>query len=148
MVPIVDSQQLLLAGERGILKATMKGQAIKNYFQNQVNTICHIEESIYLVGFYSNGLKVWNEKTDQELFQICKETLFSIKRILTTNTFIIKTYKNGIKILTIKNLKTSEFSLQDLLDAKDTDWNTTDSLQVQYVANSHLVIAAAQNENS
>jgi hypothetical protein len=107
MIQIVYSQYLLLAGERGILKATKKGQAIKNYFQDQVNTICHIEGSLYLVGLYCDGLKVWDEQTDQEMFDICKDTVFSIKRILNSNSYVIKTYKNGIKLLTIKNLKTS-----------------------------------------
>ena len=107
MIQIVDSQYLLLAGERGILKATKKGQVIKNYFKNQVNTICHIDGSLYLVGLYSHGLKIWDEQTDQEMFEICKDTVFSIKRILNSNSYIIKTYKNGIKLLTIKNLKTS-----------------------------------------
>ena len=65
-------------------------------------------------------------------------------RILTTNTFIIKT-KYGLKSLTIKNLKTSLFTLQHLLEANEDSF-ITDSLQVSYVDNFHLMIATTQHE--
>ena len=105
MIPIENSEQLLLAGWKGLLKATTKGQAIKNYFQGKgVESICHIAESFYLVGS-SYRFIVWNEHSDQELFQICQDRVFSIKRILTTNTYIIKTQKYGLKLFTIKNFK-------------------------------------------
>ena len=45
-----DSEQLLLAGDEGVLKAT-KDQAIKHYFRGKLTlSICHIAESFYLVG--------------------------------------------------------------------------------------------------
>ena len=87
------------------MKATTKGQAIKNYFQGKgVESICHIAESLYLVGSCYR-LIVWDEHSDQQLFQICQDRVFSIKRILTTNTYILKTEKYGLKLFTIKNLK-------------------------------------------
>ena len=105
MIAIDDSEQLLLAGCSGLLKAR-KDQAIKHYFKDQrAYSICHIAESFYLVGFYKAGLIVWNEQTDQQQFQICQDDVGSIKRTLTTNTFIIKTKNDGVKCFTIKNLK-------------------------------------------
>ena len=91
MIAIEDSGQLLLAGDNGLLKAT-KDIAIKHYFQGKkAVSICHIADSLYLVGFFHEGLIVWNEQSDQELFQICQNLVFSIKRILNTNNLSIKT---------------------------------------------------------
>ena len=67
----------------------------------------------------------------------------SIKRILTRNSYIIKT--NKLKLLTIKNLEKSQFSLLDLLEAKAVGKNYTDSLQVSNVTNTRLVIATTHN---
>ena len=105
IIPIKESEQLLLAGWKGLLKAT-KDHAIKHFFkENPVISICHVSESLYLLGFGYNGFVVWNEQTNQQLFFISQDRVFSIKRHLTTNTYIIKTFINGLKILTIKNLK-------------------------------------------
>lgn len=147
MIVIKDSHQLLMAGAKGLLKAT-KDQAIKHSFQGKFAlSICHIIESLYLVGFMDYGLIVWNEQTDEKLFQICQDRVDSIKRILTTNTYFIKTYKNGLMSLTIKNLKDSQFSLEHFIEEKDEkDVGHTDSLQISYVDNSHLVIATTHNE--
>lgn len=147
MIVIEDSEQLLLAGDEGLLKAT-KDQEIKHYFEGEfILSICNIAKSLYLVGFLrGNGLIVWNEHTDQQLFQINQDRVDSIKRSLTTNTYIIKTEK-GLKLLTIKNLKNSFYSLKQLLEADDKGvHNKTDSLQVSYLSNSHLVIATTQYE--
>ena len=115
MIAIDNSQLLLLIGCSGLLKAT-KDQAIDRYLEyKSVFSICHIADSLYFVG-YLDGLIVWNAQTDQKLFQICQDRVISIKRILTTNTYIIKTDNNGLKLLTIKNLERSEFSLKHLLD--------------------------------
>jgi hypothetical protein len=106
MIAIENSEQLLLAGW-GLLKVTMD-QIIEHYLVGKwVRSICHIAESLYLIGLHYDGLIVWNEDTDQQLFKICRYRVSSIKRILTTNTFIIKTYKKGLKSLTIKNIKNS-----------------------------------------
>ena len=67
----------------------------------------YIAESLYLVGFFYGELIVWNEQTDQQLFQICEDYVRSIKRILTTNSYIIKNCYNGLELLTIKNMKKS-----------------------------------------
>ena len=99
MIGIENPEELFLAGFDGLLKAK-KDQAIKHYFQwAGVGCICHISESLYLVGH--NGLIVWNEQTDQKIYQICEDKLCSIKIILTTNTYIIKTEENGLKLLKI-----------------------------------------------
>jgi len=87
----------------------MKDQAIKHYFTGKpALSICHIGESLYLVGFFIHyGLIVWNEQTDEQLFQICLERVTSIERILTTKTYIIKTQDKGLKLLTIENFEKS-----------------------------------------
>ena len=143
MIAIEDSEYLLLAGQWGLLKAT-KDQAIKHYFQGKWTlSICHIAESLYLVGLEKDCLIVWNEQSDQQLFKICQDQVFSIKRILTTNSYIIKAKR--LQLLTIKNLEKSQFSLLDLLEAKAVNTNYTDSLQVSNVPNSRLVIATTHN---
>lgn len=74
MIAIEKSEQLLLAGQGGILKAT-KNHAIKYYFSEKpAVSICHITESIYLVALWDDEFLIaWNEKTDQKLFQICQD---------------------------------------------------------------------------
>ena len=47
---------------------------------------------------------------------------------MTTNKFIIKTYEEGVKLLSINDLISSKFSLQHLLDTKS--YGFTDNLQV------------------
>ena len=96
-----------MAGDEGLLKAT-KDQALKTYFEGKpACSLCHIADSLYLVGFIDDGLIVWDEKKDQQVVQICPDHVISIKRILSTNSYIIKTKQNGLKLLTIKNLKNS-----------------------------------------
>ena len=61
-IAIEDSELLLLAGGRGLLKAT-KDQAIKHYFEEKPTiSIYHIALKLYLVGFFfdNDGLIVWN----------------------------------------------------------------------------------------
>lgn len=51
IIVIEESQQLLLAGYIGLVKAT-KDQSMKHYNQpKEARSICHIAESFYLVGF-------------------------------------------------------------------------------------------------
>jgi hypothetical protein len=78
------------------------------------------------------------------LFKISKDEALSIKRVLTTNSFIVKTGEGGVKILTIEDLETKKFSLKLLLEAKDP-WNSTESLNLQ-ISPSGIVIATTQNE--
>jgi hypothetical protein len=133
----------LLAALEGLLKTT-KDQLINHYHKGKlVRSLCHVTHSLYLVGFRDDGLILWNEQTDQLLSQICGGGVFSIKRVITTNNYLIKTYE-GVKVVTINDLMTSKFSVQHLLDAKEDGWNFTDSLQLQ-ITNSHITIATTQN---
>jgi hypothetical protein len=72
--------------------------------------------SLYLVGF-SDKLIVWNEQTEEELFQVSTDHVAGIRRVMSSNNYILKTLKEGLKVLTIKSLKTEEFSVQNLLKA-------------------------------
>jgi hypothetical protein len=62
---------------------------------------------------------------------------------MTTNNFIIRTFKDEVKLLSINDLNSSKFSLQRLLYTKED--GGTDSLQVQ-INDSHIIIAATSNE--
>jgi hypothetical protein len=135
----------LLAALFGLLKTT-KDQLIKHYHKGKwVFSLCHVTDSLYLVGFFKDGLILWNEQTDQLLYKICSDDrVFSIKRVLTTNNYIIKTEKDGVKVLTINDLESFKFSVQHLLDAIELSGNLSYSLQVQ-ITNCHITIAATHN---
>jgi hypothetical protein len=62
---------------------------------------------------------------------------------MTSNNFIIRTYKEGVKLLSINDLTSSKFELQHLLDTKKDGY--TDSLQVK-ITDSHIIIAATSND--
>ena len=66
------------------------------------------------MGFWG---KVGHE--DQELFKISKDETFLIKRVMTSNKFIIKTYSEGVKLLTINDLKTisNELFVKDFISS-------------------------------
>ena len=70
--------------------------------------------------------------------------MLSIKRVITTNNYVIKT-DEGVKVVTINELESFKFSVQHLLDAKEDLVNFTDSLQLQ-ITHSHITIATTQNE--
>jgi hypothetical protein len=136
----IDDSHYLLAAIEGLLKTT-KDQLINHYHKGKwVTSLCHVTHSLYLVGFYGNGLILWNEQTDQLLSQICGGTVCSIKRVITTNNYLIKTYKEGVKVFTINDLKSKQFSLKHLLDAKEYIYNYSDSLQLQ-ITDSHITVA-------
>ena len=62
----IDETHFLLAAFKGLFKTT-KDQMTKHYFKwNNVSSLCHITEAIYLVAirFRQNKLIVWDEKTD------------------------------------------------------------------------------------
>ena len=142
----IDETHYLLAAYKGLLKTT-KDQLINHYHKGKsVRSLCHVTHSLYLVGFGGgDGLILWNEQTDQLLSEICGGTVFSIKRVITTNNYLIKTYSEGVKVVIINDLMPLKFSVQHLLDAKE-DWGVlTDSLQLQ-ITNSHITIASTQNE--
>ena len=115
---------------KGLLKTT-KDQLINHYHKGKwVRSLCHVTDSLYLIGFYWDGLILWNEQTDQLLSKICDDTVLSIKRVMTTNNYLIKTEDEGVKVVTINDLMPLKFSVQHLLDAKEDWWVLTDSLQL------------------
>jgi hypothetical protein len=63
---------------------------------------------------------------------------------MTTNNYVIKTRDEGVKLVTINDLKSKQFSMKQLLDAKD-GWNYSDSIQLQ-ITDSHITVASTQNE--
>ena len=86
----INDTHYLLAAFGGLLKATMD-QVINHYQKGKfVTSLCHITDSIYLVGF-SNQLIVWNEETDQELFMISYDRVYTMRRVMTSENYIIKT---------------------------------------------------------
>jgi hypothetical protein len=135
----------LVAAYEGLLKTT-KDQLINHYHKGKVvRSLCHVTHSLYLVGLYEgDGLILWNEQTDQLLSEISGGTVWSIKRVMTSNHYIIKT-DEGVKVVTINELVPFKFSVQHLLDAKEDGGNLTDSLQLQ-ITNSHITIATTHNE--
>jgi hypothetical protein len=95
----------LLATFAGLLKTT-KDKLIRQCFkENEVRSLCHISDSIYLIGVYKIGLIVWDEQNNLTVFRISENLAFSIKRVMTTNNYIIKDQNQGVKILTIDDLK-------------------------------------------
>ena len=65
---------------------------------------------------------------------------------MTTNTYIMKSL-DGVYALTIKDLKSYNYSLHQLFKAEDDYRYLNDSLHL-FVTNSNLLIAFAQNEGS
>jgi hypothetical protein len=60
---VIDDTNYLLAAWEGLLK-TAKDQLIKHFFKGEcVNSLCHITETIYLLGF-RDKLIAFYEKTD------------------------------------------------------------------------------------
>ena len=86
----IDETHYLLAAFKGLLKTT-KDQLINHYHKGKwVRSLCHVTHSLYLAGFWGDGLILWNEQTDQQLFKIFDDYVSSIKRVLTTNNYIFK----------------------------------------------------------
>jgi hypothetical protein len=63
------------------------------------------------------------------MYQICDYQLDSIKRVMNTDNFILITKYIGIKLLSISDLVSIKFSIQDLLEVDDQS-NYTENLQV------------------
>jgi hypothetical protein len=60
----IDGNHFLLAAWKGLIKTT-KDNLVKSYKKAKgAASLCHIADSIYLVGLYWGYLIVWNEKTD------------------------------------------------------------------------------------
>jgi hypothetical protein len=64
----IDETHYLLAAYKGLLKTT-KDQLMKHYYKGAcVLSLCHITDSIYLLGFAYDGLIVWDQEKDLQLF--------------------------------------------------------------------------------
>ena len=61
--------------------------------------------------------------------QISDGPVDSMKRVMTTDNYILKKRNEGLKLLTINDSESKQFTLQHLLDVKG-DENFTDCLQV------------------
>ena len=60
----IDDTHYLLAARKGLLKTT-KHQLIKHYYKGKdVLSLCHITDSIYLLGFRYDGQIVWDQEKD------------------------------------------------------------------------------------
>jgi hypothetical protein len=109
IIAIDDTHYLLAASylvvdSYGLLK-TNKDQLINHYYKGKsINSLCQVTNSLYLVGFgyRGDGLILWNEQTDQLLSKICDGVVYSIKRVMTTNNYLIKTW-NRVKVVTIND---------------------------------------------
>jgi hypothetical protein len=107
-------------------------------------SLCHVTDSIYLLAIWGK-LIVWNDQTEQKLFNIRNDTINqSIKRVMNSNKFIIKTI-DGVKLLAINDLKSSKYSLRDLFYNRDVKFYY-DSLGLQ-TSESHIIIAATETED-
>lgn len=97
----------MLAADKGLLKTTIDHYVnyVKRFYAGKyVYCISRFGDSHYLVGF-TTEIIVWSESSDQEVLRISIECVLSIKRVVTTNNYIIKTEKRGVKVLTISDLK-------------------------------------------
>ena len=126
----IDDTHYLFAASKGLFKTT-KDQLIRHDYQGQwVLSLCHVTDSIYLVGVREYGLILWDEEKVQQLFRISYDLAVSIKRVMTINSFIFKTGEGGVKLLSIDDLKSLQFSLKVLLESKDFSWSFIDSLHL------------------
>jgi hypothetical protein len=126
---------------------TTKDQLINHYhIWDTVTSLCHITDSVYLVGFLNFKLIVWNEKTAYKLFKISNESIFSMRRVMNSSHYIVKTADEGLKLLTINDMESKLFSLQNLLEADEFIY-LNDNLQLQ-ITHSHIVIATTHIKNS
>jgi MoaA/NifB/PqqE/SkfB family radical SAM enzyme len=94
------------------------------------------------------GLVFWNEQTDTELFSVFWDWVRSIKRVLTTNRFIITTQEKGVKLLSIKDVATNQFSLDILFEVYPDDYfrHAPGKFDIQ-VTHSKLLMASGRQDN-
>jgi hypothetical protein len=119
----------LLGAKGGLLKIS-KDKLISQYYKGKfVKSLSHITNSLYLLGFFEGGLILWNQQNEQEMNHISDDSLDSIKRVMSTNNFIIKT-NCGLKLLTIIDLESKKFTIQHLLDYKNDSGDSSDGLHV------------------
>jgi hypothetical protein len=141
----INASQFLLAGVLGLLKTTKK-KALRHYYSGWwVSSLCPVKHSLYLVGI-SNRLIVWDLHKNEELLQLTDAWTFSIRQV-TMKSFIIKTKKEGVKVLTISDLHGERNSLQSIVEGESTeeDWsNHTDGMHA-IVSENQIVVAATMN---
>ena len=90
-----DENHYLLGAGDGLFKTT-KDQILKHYQNKEpIRNICHIAGSFYFLGL-EEQLCLWNEDTDEQIYRVISHDIFSIKRVMTTNTFIIRSKKGGV----------------------------------------------------
>ena len=103
----IDENQYLLAITIGVLLAS-KERVIKKYKSFfHATSLCHYTGSLFLVGNH-HYLQVWDYLRGEMLFDIdrCSYPIASIKRVLSTDNYIIKTKYKGVNLLAINDLKT------------------------------------------
>ena len=107
----IDDTHYLLVAYGGLLKTT-KDQLIKHYHKwREVQSLCHFADSIYFVAFgYEHNIVVWDEQQDQQLWKIFIPMMLSIKRVMTTKNFIIKSNRT-VCLLTIDDLNPTKLLL-------------------------------------
>jgi hypothetical protein len=60
----IDGSDYLLATEEGLFR-TNKDKLINHYYKGKyLRSLCHITDSIYLLGFANDGLIVWDQEKD------------------------------------------------------------------------------------
>jgi len=60
----IDETHYLLAASDGLLNTT-KDQLINHYFKGvPVRSLCHLNDSRYLLGFYGDKLTVWDQEKE------------------------------------------------------------------------------------
>ena len=93
----IDDAHYLIATWDGLLKTT-KDKLLKNYYKRQsIRSICHVADSLYLLGIVGSNLVLWDEQKGEQVIQICNDlTADSIKRVLNSNKFIIKSESKGV----------------------------------------------------
>jgi hypothetical protein len=66
-------------------------------------------DSLYLVGF-KDKLVVFDLQTESEIYEIIKDQVFLIKRVVNSNAFILRADKRGVNLLTIDGKESFYFS--------------------------------------
>ena len=60
----IDETHYMLGAWGGLLKTT-KDQLINHYYKEKsVSCLCHITDSLYLVGLVGDGLRVWDQQKE------------------------------------------------------------------------------------
>ena len=73
------------------------------------------------------------------MYRISKDDVYSIKRVMSTDFYILKTRYKAMLL----DFKLKQFTIQDLLKIEDIN-SGTESLQVQ-ITPSQIIIAASQS---